>query len=143
MGGSEHWGGPQVASELAREALERIHHKAPWLNVGFFVARGFIYVAIASFVSERLLRMSLRLDSGKDDNWSLLAQHAPPGVRRAAVRRARHDVRGLRLADEPEPDLVLDDLRRLLLRRQLRRGAVDARDRHLAGRTSRTCSAAA
>jgi hypothetical protein len=59
---------------LGREALERIHHKAPWLNVGFFVARGFIYVAIAAFVSERLFRMSLRLDSGKEDNWSLLAR---------------------------------------------------------------------
>ena len=59
---------------LGREALERIHHKAPWLNVGFFVARGFIYVAIASFVSERLFRMSLRLDTGKEDNWRLLAR---------------------------------------------------------------------
>ena len=70
----EHWGGPQVVAELSKEALERIHHKAPWLNVGFFVARGFIYVAIASFVSERLFRMSLRLDGGKEDNWSLLAR---------------------------------------------------------------------
>jgi hypothetical protein len=70
----EHWGGPQIVAELSKEALERIHHKAPWLNVGFFVARGFIYVAIAAFVSERLFRMSLRLDSGKEDNWSLLAR---------------------------------------------------------------------
>ena len=61
-------------ASLGPEAVEKILHKRAWLNTNFFVVRGFIYIAIASFVSERLFRMSLRSDTGKDDNWSLLAR---------------------------------------------------------------------
>jgi hypothetical protein len=45
--------------------------------VGFFVARGFIYVAIASS-SPALLRMSTP-GQRQEDNWRLLAEHAQPG----------------------------------------------------------------
>ena len=66
------WVNPPAS--LGHEAVEKILHKRPWLNTNFFAVRGFIYIAIASFVSERLFRMSLRSDTGKDDNWSLLAR---------------------------------------------------------------------
>jgi hypothetical protein len=66
------WVNPPAS--LGKEALERIHHKAPWLNVPFFITRGFIYIAIASLLAERLVRLSRRQDTGKEDNYKLLAR---------------------------------------------------------------------
>ncbi len=63
----------------------------------------------------------------------LLQKQRNLGGGRAAVHRAwRITFARVRLADEPEPDLVLDGVRRLLLRRQHRRGAVAAGDHHQA-----------
>jgi hypothetical protein len=51
-----------VAAGFGKEALARIAHKAPWLNVNFFVVRSVLYIAFASIVAWRLYGLSRRQD---------------------------------------------------------------------------------
>jgi hypothetical protein len=53
-------------ADLGREALKLIAHKRPYLNVTGFVVRGFVYVLIATFLSQRLYGWSLRQDRSGD-----------------------------------------------------------------------------
>ena len=51
-----------VAAGFGKEALARIVHKAPWLNVKFFIVRSVAYLLFATFVGWRLFGLSLRQD---------------------------------------------------------------------------------
>jgi hypothetical protein len=53
------WARPE---ELHGELAHLAHHRAPWLNVPFFVARAFLYIAIWAGVALLLHRWSTRQD---------------------------------------------------------------------------------
>jgi hypothetical protein len=61
-----------VAAGFSREALHKIAHKAPWLNVKFFIVRSAIYILIAAFLGWRLFGWSLRQD--REGGTELLAR---------------------------------------------------------------------
>jgi hypothetical protein len=46
------------------EDLAKLAHKAPWLNVPFFLLRGIAYLGFWSWAGRRLLRLSLAQDEG-------------------------------------------------------------------------------
>jgi hypothetical protein len=48
--------------DLGREVLAKLAHKAPWLNVKFFIVRSVAYILFASLVGWRLYGLSLRQD---------------------------------------------------------------------------------
>ena len=49
-------------ADLGKEALHLLHHKAPYLNVTFFVVRTVIYLLLATFLSQRLWGWSHKQD---------------------------------------------------------------------------------
>jgi hypothetical protein len=51
-----------VAAGFGKEALARIAHKAPWLNVTFFIVRSVLYILFTSLVAWRLFGLSRRQD---------------------------------------------------------------------------------
>jgi hypothetical protein len=55
-------------ADLGREALKLIAHKRPYLNVTGFVVRGFGYLILATFLSQRLYGWSLLQDRSGDIN---------------------------------------------------------------------------
>lgn len=52
----------EPAADLGKETLKLLEHKRPWLNPGFFIARGFFYLLLASFFAWRLGSWSQRQD---------------------------------------------------------------------------------
>jgi hypothetical protein len=48
---------------LPRETLELLEHKKPWLNKGFFIARGFFYLVFVSGIHTLLYGWSKKQDS--------------------------------------------------------------------------------
>jgi hypothetical protein len=61
-----------VAAGFSGEALARVKHKAPWLNVNFFIIRSVLYILIATFLGWRLFGWSLRQD--REGGTDLLAR---------------------------------------------------------------------
>jgi hypothetical protein len=61
-----------VAAGFGKEALKRIAHKAPYLNVTFFVVRSLVFIAFSAFVGWRLYGLSRRQD--KEGGTALLAR---------------------------------------------------------------------
>jgi hypothetical protein len=58
--------------DLPREVLHKLQHKAPYLNVTFFIARNIGYILVASFVGWRLYGLSRRQD--QEGGTDLLAR---------------------------------------------------------------------
>jgi hypothetical protein len=56
------WARPE---ELHGELAHLAHHRAPWLNLPFFLVRGFVYLAIWAVVAGALYRWSTRQDVEK------------------------------------------------------------------------------
>jgi hypothetical protein len=50
------------SSAMSAEELELLSHKAPWLNVPFFLVRAVVYFAVWWAVTDRLRRWSLKQD---------------------------------------------------------------------------------
>ena len=99
-----HWMGEHAAHDKI------IQGKAAYLNPTFFYVRAIVYLLTWALLATWFYKQSREQDT--------------TGDRRAGdVRDGDHDqLRGLRLADEPRPALVLDDLRRLHLRRRAHLG---------------------
>ena len=53
-------------ANLSHEALELLHHKAPYLNTTFFLIRTVFYFAVAGVISQRLFGLSTKQDSTGD-----------------------------------------------------------------------------
>jgi hypothetical protein len=53
-------------ADLPREALELLHHKAPYLNTTFFIVRSVFYLVLAGVVSQRLFGWSTKQDASGD-----------------------------------------------------------------------------
>ncbi len=115
---------------LGREALKLIAGKAAYLNKTGFILRTVIYFVLAIFISQRLYGWSLKQDATGD--VMLLQKQRSLGAGGLPFIALALTFARVRLADEPEPDLVLDGVRRLLLRRQHRCGALAAGDHHQA-----------
>ena len=125
----------------ATEQLQLLAHKAPYLNVTFFLVRAAIYFVIWILVSQLFSRWSTA--PGPERR----ARASPEGP--AARRRRRCPFLGLTLTFAAFDWLMsLDPFwystisGRLLLRRQLRLGADRAADRRHVRAESRGCSAA-
>ena len=58
--------------DLPREVLHKLHHKAPWLNLKFFIVRSAAYILFATFVAWRLFGLSQRQD--KEGGTALLVK---------------------------------------------------------------------
>jgi hypothetical protein len=56
----------EPAANLSREAAHLLHHKAPYLNVKFFIARTVVYLLLATLVSQRLFGWSTKQDASGD-----------------------------------------------------------------------------
>lgn len=54
------WVAPPAS--LSREAMEVLHHKAPYLNTTFFIIRTVFYLLLATLVSQRLFGLSTKQD---------------------------------------------------------------------------------
>jgi len=61
-----------VAAGFGKEALAKIAHKAPYLNVKFFIVRSILFIAFSWFVGWRLFGLSRRQD--KEGGVDLLAR---------------------------------------------------------------------
>jgi hypothetical protein len=61
-----------VAAGFGKEALSKIAHKAPYLNVKFFIVRSILFILFSAFVAWRLYGLSLRQD--KEGGTDLLAR---------------------------------------------------------------------
>ncbi len=65
--GAEHlylWVAPPAG--LSAEEQHLLHHKAPYLNLAFFVVRTGLYFAVAAFIARRLFGWSTRQDTDGD-----------------------------------------------------------------------------
>jgi hypothetical protein len=60
------WVDPTAAGIFSGHEIEILEKKAPYLNVGFFIARNVVYFLIASFVAWRLFGLSTRQDASGD-----------------------------------------------------------------------------
>ncbi len=56
----------EPAATLPRETLKLLEHKRPWLNPGFFIGRGFFYIAFISVIMYLLFHWSKKQDTTGD-----------------------------------------------------------------------------
>jgi hypothetical protein len=62
------------------EADHLLHHKAPYLNIGFFAARFIVYFGFWAFLGQYFKVHSLRQDQSGKDEHRRMAKVAPPAM---------------------------------------------------------------